>query len=46
MGKRIFWYYRRRDFAEAVQVIVADASDHTIQLFVGVLPDVTFRMLL
>ena len=42
-GREYFGIIEERDFAEAVQVIMADASDHTIQLFVGVLPDVTFQ---
>ena len=42
-GRKYFSITEERDFAKAEQAIIVDAGDHTIQLFVGVLPDVTFQ---
>ncbi len=42
-GRNYFSITEERDFAKAEQAIIVDAGDHTIQLFVGVLPDVTFQ---
>ena len=42
-GREYFGISEERDFTKVEQVINVDAGDHIIQLFVGVLPDITFQ---